>query len=83
MIPWNSDCRAPRDRVLLNQFGFRVGGPFKFPKKLFGPLGFDGRDKAFFFINYEEFRLPTQVTRQRTIHESGCAARRFPIRLRR
>ena len=67
MIPWNSDCRAPRDRVLLNQFGFRVGGPFKFPKKLFGPLGFDGRDKAFFFINYEEFRLPTQVTRQRTI----------------
>jgi hypothetical protein len=67
MIPWNPDCRAPRDRVLLNQFGFRVGGPFKFPKKLFGPLGFDGRDKAFFFINYEEFRLPTQVTRQRTI----------------
>jgi len=67
MVAWTPDCRAPRDRVLLNQFGFRVGGPFVFPKKLFGPLAFNGHDKAFFFINYEEFRLPTQVTRQRTI----------------
>src|SRR5262245_20430519 len=66
MIPWTPDCRAPRDRVLLNQFGFRLGGPFVFPKKLFGPFAFDGHDKAFFFINYEEFRLPTQVARQRT-----------------
>ncbi len=59
--------KAPRDRVLLNQYGFRLGGPFRFPKKLFGPLGFDGRDRAFFFVNYEEYRLPEQTTRQRTI----------------
>jgi hypothetical protein len=60
-------CKAPRDRVLYNQFGFRVGGPFVFPKKLFGPLGFDGRDKAFFFVNYEGFRLPNAISRPRTI----------------
>ncbi len=60
-------CRAPRDRVLFNQYGFRVGGPIMLPKKLFGPFGFDGRNRAFFFVNYEEFRQPTQVTRQRTI----------------
>jgi hypothetical protein len=53
--------KAPRSRVLLNQFGFKVGGPFRIPKL------FDGRDKAFFFLNYEEYRLPEQQLRQRTI----------------
>lgn len=53
--------KAPRDRILLNQFGGRVGGPIRIPKV------FDGRDKAFFFVNYEEYRIPEQVTRQRTI----------------
>ncbi len=59
--------KAPRDRVLLNQYGFRVGGPISLPKKIFGPLGFDGHDKAFFFANYEEFRLPTGVSQTRTV----------------
>jgi len=53
--------KAPRDRILLNQYGFRVGGPIVVPKV------FNGRDRAFFFVNYEEYRLPEQVTRQRTI----------------
>src|SRR5678815_637570 len=60
-------CHADRDRVLLNQYGFRVGGPIRFPKKVFGPTGFDGRNRAFFFVNYEEFRLPSQITRNRTV----------------
>lgn len=41
-----------RDRLLLNQWGGRLGGPIIIPKL------FNGRDKAFFFFNYEEFRLP-------------------------
>ncbi len=53
--------KAPRDRVLINQFGGRLGGPIRFPKL------FDGRDKAFFFVNYEEFRIPEAASRQRTI----------------
>ena len=53
--------RAVRDRILLNQYGARVGGPIRIPGL------FDGRDKAFFFVNYEEYRLPEQVTRTRTI----------------
>ena len=61
MVPWTPDCRAPRARVLLNQYGGRIGGPILIPKLL------NRRDKAFFFFNYEEFRLPNQVTRNRTI----------------
>jgi hypothetical protein len=53
--------KAPRNRILLNQYGARVGGPIVIPKL------FNGKDKAFFFVNYEEFRLPEQQLRQRTV----------------
>jgi hypothetical protein len=59
--------KAPKDRVLLNQYGGRIGGPISLPKMLFGPLGFDGHDRAFFFFNYEEFRIPYRVLNNRTI----------------
>jgi len=62
-------CKAPRDRILFNQPGFRLGGPIALPKKLFGPLAFNGRDRAFFFFNYEEYRLPSEATRTRTIFD--------------
>lgn len=60
--------KAPRDRVLVNQYGFRLGGPIAFPRfgtggKQIGTL----RDRAFFFVNYEEFRIPEAASRQRTI----------------
>lgn len=60
--------KAPRDRVLVNQYGFRLGGPIAFPR--FGTGGKQIktlRDRAFFFVNYEEFRIPEAVSRQRTI----------------
>src|SRR5437867_5046715 len=46
--------KAPRARIPFNQYGVRLGGPIV-------------RNKAFFFVNYEEFRQPSQVNRQRTI----------------
>src|SRR5262249_22756951 len=55
------NCRAPRAANLFHQFGGRVGGPIWIPGL------FNGRNRAFFFVNYEEFRQPTQVVRQRTI----------------
>lgn len=63
-----TDCKALRQRVLLNQYGGRIGGPIKLPR--FGQGGkhfYDGRDRAFFFVNYEEYRLPEQNFRTRTI----------------
>lgn len=55
------DGKAPRARVLLTQPGVRFGGPILIPGIL------KSRDKAFFFVNYEEYRLPEATARQRTI----------------
>jgi hypothetical protein len=60
--------KAPRARNLLNQYGGKFGGPIALPG--FGTGGSPihvFRDKAFFFVNYEEYRLPEQALRQRTI----------------
>ena len=38
----------------MNDFGFYVGGPVFFPKL------YNGRDKTFFFVDYEGLRLPRQ-----------------------
>ena len=53
--------KAPQNRILLNQPGGKVGGPIWIPGL------FNGRDKAFFFVNYEEFHLPERTLRTRTI----------------
>ena len=53
--------KAPRNRSILNQYGFRLGGPIMLPGVL------DGHNRAFFFFNYEEVRQPSSVVRNRTI----------------
>lgn len=58
-----STGKAPKTRVLLNQFGGRLGGPIRIPGL------FNGKNKAFFFVNYEEFRLPEEALRTRTIFD--------------
>jgi hypothetical protein len=39
-----------------NQYGFTLGGPVWLPKKLFGPIGYDNRERVFFMTNFEGFR---------------------------
>ncbi len=51
----------PKANLLQNQPGARIGGPISIPGL------FDGRDRAFFFVNYEEFRQPTEFVATRTI----------------
>lgn len=60
--------KAPRQKVLLNQYGVRAGGPLSIPKL------FSGKNRAFFFLNYEEYRLPEQATRNRTIFHAETQA---------
>jgi hypothetical protein len=54
LAPDPSTGKAPRDQVKLNQPGFRLGGPI-------------WKNKMFFFVNYELYRLPDQQMRQPTL----------------
>ena len=54
--------KAPQQRILLNQPGGKIGGPITIPGL------FSGKDRAFFFVNYEEYRLPEKSSpRTRTV----------------
>ncbi len=58
---FNNINGLPRDHLILNQYGGNVGGPIWIPKI------FKGKDKAFFFVNMEEFRLPQTYDGARTV----------------
>ena len=76
--PLPGSNKAPRDVIQLNQPGFRVGGPIPFPRiGEGGPLFYSGKDRAFFFVNYEHFRLPQTVTRNRTVLTPAAQAGNF------
>lgn len=65
----DSNGKAFRQKIRLNQYGGRYSGPIPYPA--FGDGGGSwfksGKDKAFFFVNYEEFRQPESLTRTRTV----------------
>jgi hypothetical protein len=58
---FNEKNGLPKNHVVLNQFGFSEGGPIVIPGLI------DGRGKAFFFFNHEEFHQPTEATDTRTV----------------
>ena len=53
--------KAPKNEDQLFQPGTRVGGPIVIPGL------WDGRNRAFFFVNYEQSRSPGQNTENRTV----------------
>ncbi|MER3430221.1 MAG: hypothetical protein C4324_04105 [Blastocatellia bacterium] len=65
----DSNGKAFRQKIRLNQYGGSFGGPIPFlnfkdsRKKWYDT----GRDRRFFFVNYEEFRLPQSQARTRVI----------------
>jgi hypothetical protein len=54
-------------KLIRNEFGASAGGPIYLPKPIFGPLGYDGKNKLFWFSSYEglrqrQSRAPDYVT---------------------
>lgn len=64
---FNEVNNLPKNDVKLYTYGGRAGGPIVLP-------GFDGRGKAFFFLNFEHQYLPSSATRTRTILKDSAAA---------
>ncbi len=56
----------PKDNIKMHEFGGRIGGPISIPGL------FDGRDKAFFFFNFGEFRRPASTSRTHTIYTDAA-----------
>jgi hypothetical protein len=57
---FNKRDGVPKQDLLRNQPGVSVGGPVVVP-------GFNGRNKAWFFVNYEELHESGSLRRDRTI----------------
>jgi len=65
---FNNRDGLAKNQIQLNQYGGRFGGPLPFPRFGMGGRSVDsGKDKAFFFTNYEEFRQPESLNRTRTV----------------
>ena len=47
---------SPKEPFKWNQYGFTLGGPVWLPKKLFGPIGYENRERVFFMTNWEGYR---------------------------
>jgi hypothetical protein len=58
---FNKINNLSKNAVVAHQYGFRQGGPIVIPGL------FDGRNKAFFFFNFERLYQPSSATRTRTI----------------
>jgi hypothetical protein len=67
---FNNRDGVAKAKLKQDQEGFRAGGPIMLP-------GFNGRNKAFFFVNYEEFQQPSDTTRNRTILNPAAMAGNF------
>jgi hypothetical protein len=61
LAPDPATGRAPKATNIRHQPGVRVGGPIVIPGL------WDGHEKGFFFINYEEQRDPGELTRNRNV----------------
>lgn len=47
---------SPKEPFKWNQYGFTLGGPVWLPKKFFGPIGSDNRERLFFMTNFEGYK---------------------------
>ncbi len=64
---FDAEAGLPKNDIKQHQYGGRIGGPLVLP-------GFDGRGKAFFFLNMEHFYQPSSVSRTRNVLRDSARA---------
>jgi len=78
LTPLPGSNKAPRTKLNLNQFGGRLGGPLPFLRfGEGGPVFHSGKDRLFFFFNYEQFRQPESLLRTRQVLTPQARAGNF------
>ncbi len=61
---FNKVYGLPKNELKLYQYGGRIGGPVVIPGL------YNGRNRTFFFVHYEQIRFPNSYTRTRTVLNS-------------
>jgi hypothetical protein len=64
---FNEINKLGKNEVKLHTFGARAGGPIVIPGL------YDGHNKAFYFVHYEQIRFPNTFTRTRTVFNRRVA----------
>ncbi len=67
---FDAEAGLEKNPVKQHQYGGRLGGPLVLP-------GFNGRGKAFFFLNMEHFYQPSSVSRTRNVLRDTARAGLF------
>ncbi len=64
---FNNAAGIPNEKLIQNQFGFQVGGPFVLPRFGEGGPGTYGKDKLFFYAYYEGTIVRSDESITRTV----------------
>jgi len=76
---WFANSRGlAKPELRQSDFGGVLGGPLRLPRPVFGPLGYNGRDRTFFFFSYERLRLKQPQTRITEVPSSAARAAALP-----
>ena len=77
---FNNRAGLPKEKLIQNQFGGNVGGPFVLPRFGEGGPVTWGKDKLFFYVYNEETRVAQGASRLRTVLTSGARTGQFTYR---
>jgi hypothetical protein len=77
---FNNRVGLPKEKLIRNQFGFNVGGPFALLRFGEGGSTFTQKDKLFFYTFYEETRNAEHAALTRTVLTSAARLGNFTYR---
>lgn len=77
---FNNRAGLPKEKLIQNQFGGNIGGPFVLPRFGEGGPATWGKDKLFFYVYDEETRVAEGASRLRTVLTGPARTGQFTYR---